>query len=113
MESQIQKKLINILEKQGWYVLKLMKTNKNGISDLLAQKKGNRDIFIEVKDVTGHIEPLQLYRLEEIILLTDSIPVIFWPEYRDNVIIFGDNKYQVIRTFDEFVFFINNIVNKC
>jgi len=35
-EQQIQSKRIKELEEQGYYVLKLIKTNKNGIPDVLA-----------------------------------------------------------------------------
>ena len=35
-EQQIQKKRIDELEAEGYYVIKLMKTNKNGIPDIIA-----------------------------------------------------------------------------
>jgi hypothetical protein len=35
-EQQIQSNRIKELEAEGYYVLKLMKTNKNGIPDILA-----------------------------------------------------------------------------
>ena len=35
-EQQIQSKRIKQLEAEGYYVLKLVKTNKNGIPDILA-----------------------------------------------------------------------------
>jgi hypothetical protein len=35
-EQQIQSKRIKQLESEGYYVLKLVKTNKNGIPDILA-----------------------------------------------------------------------------
>ena len=35
-EQQVQSKKIKELEAEGYYVLKLIKTNKNGIPDLLA-----------------------------------------------------------------------------
>ena len=50
-EGQIQKQLINQLEKEGYYVIKLMKTNKNGIPDILAIEPGGLAIFYEVKKV--------------------------------------------------------------
>jgi hypothetical protein len=33
-EQQIQKKIIDKYTSEGWYVIKLIKTNKNGIPDL-------------------------------------------------------------------------------
>ena len=38
-EQQIQSKRITQLEAEGYYVLKLVKTNKTGIPDLLALKE--------------------------------------------------------------------------
>ena len=38
-EQAIQKKRIKQLEAEGYYVLKLIKTNKNGIPDLVAFKE--------------------------------------------------------------------------
>jgi DNA-binding sugar fermentation-stimulating protein len=48
-EQQIQSKKIKELEGQGYYVIKLMKTNKNGIPDLLVLPKNSDAFFIEVK----------------------------------------------------------------
>lgn len=65
-ESRYQAKIIKKLEEQGYYVLKLIKTNKNGIADLLALKEGEPAWFIEVKAAKGRPSPLQLYRLTEV-----------------------------------------------
>jgi len=35
-EQKVQSKRIKDLEKEGYYVIKLIKTNKNGIPDLIA-----------------------------------------------------------------------------
>ena len=43
-EQQIQSKKIKELEGQGYYVIKLMKTNKNGIPDLLSFKIGRAHV---------------------------------------------------------------------
>ncbi len=64
-EQQIQKKRIDQLEADGWYVIKLIKTNKNGIPDLVAVKKDDV-LFIEVKKPNGVVSKLQEYRLKEI-----------------------------------------------
>ena len=65
-EQTYQNKLIKSLEKEGWFVLKLIKTNKNGIPDLLAIKEGERPYFIEVKGVKGKPSKLQEYRIKEL-----------------------------------------------
>lgn len=64
-EQQIQKKRIDQLEADGWYVIKLIKTNKNGIPDLVAIKKDDV-LFVEVKKPNGVVSKLQEYRLKEL-----------------------------------------------
>ena len=67
-EAKLQKKLIDKYEAQGWYVLKLIKTNKNGIPDLLCLKHRENPRFIEVKsqDRKGVLSPIQRYRIKEL-----------------------------------------------
>jgi hypothetical protein len=48
-EQQIQSKRIKELESNGYYVIKLVKTNKNGIPDLIAIPPGSDVLFSEVK----------------------------------------------------------------
>ena len=57
-EQQIQKKRIDQLENQGYYVLKLIKTNKNGIPDLIAIPKNADVLFSEIKKTNGKLTPL-------------------------------------------------------
>jgi Holliday junction resolvase-like predicted endonuclease len=65
MESKIQHKIIKKLESDGYFVLKLIRTNKSGIMDLIAMKK---DIFffIEVKQPKGRLSEIQKYRISEL-----------------------------------------------
>ena len=53
-EQQIQTKRIKQLEAEGYYVIKLIKTNKNAV------------IFSEVKTPKGRLSKLQEYRLKEL-----------------------------------------------
>lgn len=64
-EANYQNKLIKSLEAEGYYVLKLIKTNKNGIPDLLALKP-NEVKFIEVKGVNTPVTKLQEHRIKEL-----------------------------------------------
>ena len=64
-EQTYQSKITKDLEKQGYYVLKLIKTNKNGIADLLAMKP-NETYFLECKTPKGKLSEIQKYRLEEL-----------------------------------------------
>ena len=65
-QQQIQSKKIKELESQGYYVIKLMKTNKNGIPDLLVLPKNSDAFFIEVKKEGGVLSKLQEYRINEL-----------------------------------------------
>ena len=65
LESQIQAKIIKRLESEGWYVVKLIRTNKNGIPDLVCLK-GYESMFVEVKAPRGGLSALQKIRIEEI-----------------------------------------------
>jgi len=65
-EQQIQSKLIKKLETKGFYVIKLVKTNKNGIPDLIAIPPGSDVMFIEVKRPDGKLSKLQEFRLKEL-----------------------------------------------
>lgn len=65
-ESEIQRNIIKRYEAQGYYVIKLIKTNKNGIPDLILMKD-NEVFFIEVKSEKGTIKPLQLFRHKELL----------------------------------------------
>lgn len=65
-EQQIQSKRIKQLEKEGYYVIKLVKTNKNGIPDIVAISPNANVIFSEVKTPTGKVSTLQEYRLNEL-----------------------------------------------
>ena len=65
-EQQIQNKRIAQLESQGYYVIKLTVTNKNGIPDLIAIPHGSKVLFSEIKKPTGKVSKLQEYRLKEL-----------------------------------------------
>ncbi len=65
-EQQIQAKKIKELEAQGFYVIKLINTNKNGIPDLIAIPKDSDVLFIEVKKPDGKLSKLQEFRLKEL-----------------------------------------------
>jgi len=65
-EQQIQTKRIKQLEAEGYYVLKLVKTNKNGIPDVLAIPPNCGVIFSEIKTPKGKVSKLQEYRLKEL-----------------------------------------------
>lgn len=65
-EQQIQAKKIKQLEAKGFYVIKLIRTNKNGIPDLLVIPPGADVTFIEVKKPGNKPSKLQEYRMKEL-----------------------------------------------
>jgi len=65
-EQQIQSKRIEELQAEGYYVIKLIKTNKNGIPDLIAIPPGADVLCSEIKKEGGKVSPLQQYRIEEL-----------------------------------------------
>lgn len=64
-ESELQSKIIAELTKAGWYVVKLIQTNRNGIPDLLCLRNSEA-VFIEVKAGINKPSPLQVYVMEKL-----------------------------------------------
>ena len=64
-EQDYQKKISDKLKKEGWYVIKLIKTSVNGIPDLIAIKS-DKTIFIECKTLKGKLSKIQEFRLDEL-----------------------------------------------
>jgi Holliday junction resolvase-like predicted endonuclease len=64
-EAQIQAKIIDRYEKDGYMVVKLIQTSKNGIPDLLLLKDGIAS-FVEVKTETGRLSELQKFRIKQL-----------------------------------------------
>jgi Holliday junction resolvase len=65
-ERQIQAKKIKDLEAEGYYVIKLISTNKNGIPDIIAIPPNSNVLFVEVKGPTGRLSKLQEFRIKEL-----------------------------------------------
>jgi Holliday junction resolvase len=65
-EQDIQAKRIKQLEAEGYYVIKLITTNKNGIPDLIAIHPELGVLFSEIKTEKGRLSKLQEYRLKEL-----------------------------------------------
>lgn len=66
MASKFQDKIKKHYKKLGYEVIKLHKTNTNGITDLMCLKDGVA-IFIEVKEVNDTFKELQRYRIDQLI----------------------------------------------
>lgn len=66
MASNHQSKLIKEYEAKGYFVINLIRTNKNGIPDLLCLKENEKPLFIESKEYNDTLKPLQEYRIKEL-----------------------------------------------
>ena len=65
-ENQIQLRRIKQLENDGYYVIKLTVTNKNGIPDLIAIPKNSDVLFSEIKKPKGKVSVIQQFRIKEL-----------------------------------------------
>jgi Holliday junction resolvase len=65
MASKHQTKVIKKMETAGWFVVNLIKTNKNGIPDLMCLKDG-KCVFIECKEKNDTLKPLQAFRIKQL-----------------------------------------------
>ena len=70
-EQQIQTKRIKELEAEGYYVIKLIKTNKNGIPDLLAIPPECEVLFSEIK--SSFVNMALTYHNNKIFINTDIV----------------------------------------
>lgn len=77
-EQYIQTKIKNKLEKEGWFILKLIKVSKSGIPDILALRNGVT-MFIEVKKPNGKLSELQRHRIKELRDLGFEVKI--WTDY--------------------------------
>jgi Holliday junction resolvase len=65
-EQKLQRKIIAFFEKNGFFVVKIIKANINGLPDIILLKNG-RSVFMEVKkDTKTKACPLQEYRLGQL-----------------------------------------------
>ena len=64
MASEKQTYLTKLWVSKGYTVINLIRTNCNGISDLIAFKDGET-VFIESKEPKDHLKPLQRFRAKE------------------------------------------------
>ena len=92
LEKEIQAKVIKILERYGWYCIKLIQTSKNGIPDLLCHRLG-MTMYIEVKRPGLKPTPLQGVRHKELRRSGINVHVV---RYVDDLYLYG-----IINALDE------------
>lgn len=74
LEKNVQSEVIDLLKKEGYFVIKLIQTNMTGIPDILAIPKvvkNKKDIlWIECKrEVGGILSPLQNFKINTLNML--------------------------------------------
>lgn len=77
-EQYRQSKISSRLKKEGWLVVKLMKTTMNGIPDLMCLRNGIV-FFVEVKTPKGILSELQKYTISE--LQKQGFETKIWTDY--------------------------------
>lgn len=82
-EQKLQTKIINLLEADGWIVVKTIALSKSGYPDIFAFRN-KEAIFIEVKKKGGVRSPIQEYRINE--LQKQG----FMAEFIDDIAVFRD-----------------------
>ncbi len=60
-------------EGEGWYVINLIATSKNGICDYLMLKAGHVDVFVESKEKLDKLSDLQKIRINEMLALGKKV----------------------------------------
>lgn len=66
MASKYQEKVKKQFENEGYLMIKLAKTNINGIADFIAIKEGAKSILIECKEKKDTIKALQIFQNQKI-----------------------------------------------
>lgn len=86
-EQQIQRKIIELVEARGGYVVKVITASRSGVPDLLVCFDGNF-IGLEVKMPTTrtNVSPLQKYNLKKIIECGGKSAVVWSPEQVDEIL---------------------------
>ena len=64
--SKFQTKTIKELESMGFLVLNVIRLSQNGYPDLMAMKNG-KTIWVECKEKSDSLNPLQKFRIDELI----------------------------------------------
>lgn len=66
MASKFKKQVVKEYEDKGYLVLLIIRLNQNGYPDLLCIKKGEPNLWIEVKEKNDALKPMQKLRIDEL-----------------------------------------------
>lgn len=66
MASKFQSKIKNLYKSKGYKVLNIIRLGENGYPDLLCIKPGEPNMWIECKEISDTLKPLQMARIDEL-----------------------------------------------
>ena len=82
LEAKFQARLITFWEGLGWTVVRLLRTSKGGMPDVLLLHPARPTVFVEVKRAGERPRPVQEYRHQELRQLGFDVRVVSpgdWP----------------------------------
>lgn len=88
LESAIQKRLIRILEQQGWYVQKTEGRSRNGFPDVTAVDTLGNVWFIELKRTVGKPSPDQCRELKALAQHNANVMLLYGAKAVDTLLFY-------------------------
>lgn len=86
LESAIQKRLIRVLEQQGWYVQKTEGRSRNGFPDVTAVDTLGNVWFIELKRTVGRPSPDQCRELKALAQHNANVILLYGMKAVDTIL---------------------------
>lgn len=88
LESSIQKRLIRLLEQQGWYVQKTEGRSRNGFPDVTAIDPLGTVWFIELKRTVGRPSPDQCRELKALAEHNANVMLLYGRKAVDTIVFY-------------------------
>lgn len=88
LESAIQKRLIKVLEQQGWYVQKTEGRSRNGFPDVTAVDTLGNVWFIELKRTVGKPSPDQCRELKMLAQHNANVMLLYGKKAVDTLLFY-------------------------
>ena len=88
LESAIQKRLIKVLEQQGWYVQKTEGRSRNGFPDVTAVDTLGNVWFIELKRTVGKPSPDQCRELKALAQHNANVMLLYGMKAVDTMLLY-------------------------
>lgn len=90
LESAIQKRLIRVLEQQGWYVQKTEGRSRNGFPDVTAVDTLGNVWFIELKRTVGKPSPDQCRELKALAKHNANVILLYGMKAVDTLLFYSN-----------------------